>query len=224
MPCQPLPKDPPTPTGGLIDREPPVATERPVAKEGALAWGNTAPLALAAFAVTTFMLSMINAKFINAGVKPVVFGVALMFGGLAQFVAGILQFRIGKTFGGMLFTSFGAFWMAYWAIGQFYVKEIPAAQVGHALGLFLYAFGMLAFVMLVASLRTNAIVVVALAALVVTFFLLGAGEYGAHETLAQWGGYLGLAVAATGGIPGVRGGLRGLVRPRGPSRVAAGQA
>ena len=99
----------------------------------------------------------------------------------------------------MLFTSFGAFWMAYWAIAQFYVKAIPAAQVGHALGLFLYAFGMLAFVMLAASLRTNAIVVVALAALVVTFFLLGAGDYGAHETLIQWGGYLGLATAGLAG-------------------------
>ncbi len=128
------------------------------------------------------------------------FGVALMFGGLAQFVAGILQLRIGKTFGGMLFTSFGAFWMAYWAIVQFYAEAtIPAAQRGHAAGLFLYAFGMLAFVMLVASLRTNVIVVVALAALVVTFFLLGAGDYGAHETLSQWGGYIGLAVAALAG-------------------------
>jgi uncharacterized protein len=173
--------------------------EKPVAKEGALAWGNSAPLALAAFAVTTFMLSMVNAKFINAGVEPVVFGVALMFGGLAQFVAGILQFRIGNTFGGMLFTGFGAFWLAFWAIVQFYVKEIPVAQIGHAVGLFLYAFGMLALVMLIASLRTNAIVVTALAALVVTFFLLGAGNYGHDITLIHWGGYLGLLTAGLAG-------------------------
>ena len=168
-------------------------------KEGSIAWGNSAPLALAAFAVTTFMLSMINAKFINGGVEPVVVATAMMFGGLAQFVAGILQFRIGKTFGGMLFTGFGAFWLAFWAISQFYAKEIPAAQVGHAIGLFLYAFGMLAFVMLAASLRTNAIVVAALSILVVTFFLLGAGNYGAHETLLQWGGYTGLVTAALAG-------------------------
>jgi uncharacterized protein len=184
----------PTTTNGRVIEEP-----TPVVKEGALAWGNSAPLALAAFAVTTFMLSMINAKFINAGVEPVVFGVALMFGGLAQFVAGILQFRIGNTFGGMLFTGFGAFWLAFWAIVQFYLKEIPAAQVGHAVGLFLYAFGMLALVMLVASLRTNAIVVLALSVLVVTFFLLGAGNYGAHTELLKWGGYFGLFTAALAG-------------------------
>ncbi len=50
-------------------------------------WGNSAPLALAAFAVTTFMLSMINAEFISKGVEPAVFGVALMFGGLTQLLA-----------------------------------------------------------------------------------------------------------------------------------------
>src|ERR1039458_4378549 len=51
-----------------------------------LDWGNSAPLALLAFAVTTFMLSMVNANAISAGVQPVVFGVALMFGGLTQLI------------------------------------------------------------------------------------------------------------------------------------------
>jgi uncharacterized protein len=52
-----------------------------------LNWGNSAPLALAAFAVTTFMLSMTNANLISPAVKPVVFAVALMFGGLTQVIA-----------------------------------------------------------------------------------------------------------------------------------------
>jgi len=173
--------------------------ELPVAKEGALVWGNTAPLALAGFAVTTFMLSMVNAKFVNAGVEPVVFGVALMFGGIAQFIAGIIQFRIGNVFGGVLFSSFGAFWMSLFAIAQWFLKDVPAAQVGHALGLFLYAFGILAFVMLVASFRTNLVVVVALVVLTTAIFLLAAGDYGAHTTLTHWGGYLGLATAALAG-------------------------
>ena len=75
-------------------------------------WGNSAPLGLAGFAVTTFMLSMINAKLVNIGVEPVVFGVALMFGGIAQLIAGTIQFRLGSTFNGVLFTSFGAFWLS----------------------------------------------------------------------------------------------------------------
>jgi uncharacterized protein len=159
-------------------------------------WGNPAPLALAAFAVTTFMLSMINAGAVNKGVEPVVFAVALMFGGLTQLAAGFLGFRIGNTFAGVLFSAFGAFWLSLFAIAQFYLKEIPAAQVGHALGLYLYAFGLLVVYMFLASFRTNVAVCLALFVVVLAFFALAAGNYGAHETLIKWGGYLGLLAAA----------------------------
>jgi succinate-acetate transporter protein len=161
-----------------------------------LDWGNSAPLALLAFAVTTFMLSMINADAVAVTTTPIVFGVALMFGGLAQLIAGLIQLRTGNTFSGVLFAGFGAFWMSFFAIGQWFAKDIPALQLGHALGLFIYAFGLFVVVMLAASLRTNVIVVVALAVLVGTFFCLGAGNYGHHTTLIHWGGYLGLAAAA----------------------------
>lgn len=161
-----------------------------------LDWGNSAPLALLAFAVTTFMLSMINANAVAVGATPIVFGVALMFGGLVQLIAGIIQLRTGNTFSGVLFSGFGAFWMSFFAIGQWFLKDIPALQVGHALGLFIYAFGIFVVVMLAASLRTNVVVVAALAVLVGTFFCLGAGNYGAHTTLIHWGGYLGLVAAA----------------------------
>ena len=135
-----------------------------------LDWGNSAPLALFAFAVTTFMLSMVNAGAINKGVEPVVFGVALMFGGITQLIAGIIQLRVGNTFAGVLFSGFGAFWLSLFAIVQWFLKDVPAAQVGHAQGLFLYAFGIFIVVMLATSLRTNAVVVLALAILVAVFF------------------------------------------------------
>jgi succinate-acetate transporter protein len=167
---------------------------RPVSPK-ALNWGNSAPLALAAFGVTTFMLSMINANLISSTVKPVVFGVALMFGGLTQLLAGIIQLRTGNTFTGVLFTGFGGFWMSLFAVAQWFVKAVPAAQQGHALGLLLYAFGIFAAVMWFASFRTNVVVVMGLGVIVVTFFLLAIGNSGAHPTLIQWGGYLGLAGA-----------------------------
>ena len=167
-----------------------------------VAWGNSAPLALAGFATTTFMLSMINANLVNVGTLPVVFGVAFAFGGLAQLIAGVIQLRMGNTFGGMLFTGYGAFWLSLFAIANFFLKEVPAAQVGHALGLFLYAFGIFTVIMLAASLRTSIAVVTTLFLLGVTFFVLGAGNYTAAvptpaaSALIRTGGWIGLAVAA----------------------------
>ena len=161
-----------------------------------LDWGNSAPLALFAFAVTTFMLSMVNADAIATGVKPVVFGVALMFGGLTQLIAGIIQLRVGNTFAGVLFSGFGAFWLSLFANVQWFLKDVPPAHAGQALGLFLYGFGIFVVLMLAVSLRTNAVVVLALTILVFAFFFLGAGNYGANTTLLHWGGYTGLAAAA----------------------------
>src|SRR6516225_9640716 len=169
------------------------ATQPAVSASG---WGNSAPLGLAAFAVTTFMLSMINAKLMPAAITPVVFGVALMYGGIAQLIAGVIQFRTGNTFAGVLFSTFGAFWLSLFAIAQYFLKDVPPAQVGHALGLFLYAFGIFTVWIFLASFRTNVVVVAALADLAVTFFVLGAGNYGGSTGLVHAGGYLGLVVAA----------------------------
>ena len=109
---------------------------------------------------------------------PVVFGVALMFGGLAQLIAGIIQLRTGSTFSGVLFAGFGAFWLSFLGLGQWSLKAVPLTQSGHAVGLFVYAFGIFVVVMLAASFPMNVVVVLALAILVGVFFLLGAGNYG----------------------------------------------
>jgi len=176
--------------------QPAAQPEAKPAGQQAGAWGNSAPLGLAAFAVTTFMLSMINAELMKAPITPVVFGVALMFGGLAQLIAGIIQFRIGNAFTGVLFSTFGAFWLSLFAIAQFFLKDIPAAHAGHALGLFLYAFGIFTVWILIAAFRTNVMVVAALTGLAATLFVLGAGNYNGNGLTVEIGGYMGLVVAA----------------------------
>lgn len=169
---------------------------KPAAPAASGAWGNSAPLGLAAFAVTTFMLSMINAKLMPAEIEPVVFGVALMYGGIAQLIAGVIQFRTGNTFTGVLFSTFGAFWLSLFAVVQFFLKDIPPAQAGHALGLFLYGFGIFTVWIWIASFRTNAVVVTALAGLAATLFVLGVGNYYGSGLTIETGGYMGLGVAA----------------------------
>jgi succinate-acetate transporter protein len=154
------------------------------------------PLGLAAFALTTFVLSMYNADLVGAGGRPVVLGLALAYGGLAQLLAGMWEFRTGNTFGAVAFTSFGAFWLSFWALNQFFVKQIPAADVGHAVGLFLIAWGIFTTYMFVASLRVSVAVMLVFFALAITFFLLGIGESGAHTGLIKAGGWAGLVTAA----------------------------
>src|SRR2546423_2102797 len=84
------------------------------------------PLGLAGFAMTTFVLSMFNAKLVGSGGEPIVYGLALAYGGLAQVLAGMWEFRTGNTFGAVAFTSYGAFWLSFWAYVQFFADKVPA--------------------------------------------------------------------------------------------------
>jgi succinate-acetate transporter protein len=158
-------------------------------------WGNTMPLALVAFAVTTLMLSLINAGLFNAATLPVVLGVGFAVGGVTQLIAGLLQFRIGDTFHGVLFSTFGAFWVALYYYLEFYAKQVPAAQAGHALALMLIAFGILAALLLAASFRTSMVTVLGLSLLTATLFVLAIGKYSASATTVKAGGWLGIVLA-----------------------------
>jgi succinate-acetate transporter protein len=154
------------------------------------------PLGLGAFALTTFVLSMFNADLVSKGGEPVVLGLALAYGGLAQLLAGMWEFRTGNTFGAVAFTSFGAFWLSYWAFVQFFAKAIPAKDAGHAVGLYLIAWGIFTTYMFIASLRTTTVIAAVFFALAVTFFLLGIGNAGSHTNIVKAGGWAGLVTAA----------------------------
>jgi succinate-acetate transporter protein len=131
----------------------------------------------------------------GSGGEPVVFGLALAYGGLAQFMAGMWEFRTGNTFGAVAFTSYGAFWLSFWALEQFFAKDIAKPDVGHAVGLYLIAWGIFTAYMFIASLRTTAAVAVVFILLALTFLVLGYGEAGAHSGIVKLGGWLGLVTA-----------------------------
>jgi succinate-acetate transporter protein len=154
------------------------------------------PLGLAAFALTTFVLSMFNAGLVSAPGEPIVFGLALAYGGLAQLLAGMWEFRTGNTFGATAFVSYGAFWISFWAFVQFYAGRVPEANAGDAVGLYLIAWGIFTAYMFVASLRTTGAIALVFALLTVTFILLGIGDASGTEGISKIGGWLGLATAA----------------------------
>jgi succinate-acetate transporter protein len=154
------------------------------------------PLGLAAFAITTFLLSMVNAGFVDEGVRPIVFGMALFMGGLAQLLAGMWEYRTGNTFGATAFTAYGAFWLSFWAFVQFYADAIPQGEMGHAVGLYLLAWGGFTAYMTIASFRVSRAVNVVFLLLTPTFFLLGVGDYAGLGDVVKLGGVLGLVTAA----------------------------
>src|SRR5947209_8573063 len=92
----------------------------PTGGRSAVGWtpADPGPLGLAAFAATTFILSMINANLVSGPLTdvPVVLGMAFAYGGLAQLLAGMWEFRTGNTFGAVAFTSYGAFWISFFIL------------------------------------------------------------------------------------------------------------
>lgn len=171
-------------------------TEPASARSGVWTPADPAPLGLAGFALTTFVLSMFNAHLVSSAGEPVVLGLALAYGGVAQLLAGMWEFRTGNTFGAVAFSSYGAFWISFWALVTFFVPKIPASHAGAAVGLYLWAWGIFTTYMFVASLRTTGAVALVFALLAATFILLGIGNSGGHENIIKWGGYVGLATAA----------------------------
>ena len=157
---------------------------------------DPAPLGLAAFALTTFVLSMVNSGLVSDKAEPVVFGLALAYGGIAQLLAGMWEFKTGNTFGATAFSSYGAFWISFWALVMFFVKDIPAADAGHAVGLYLWAWGIFTTYMFFASLRTTGAVALVFLLLAITFILLAIGDMGGgHKSITHAGGYVGIATA-----------------------------
>ena len=162
------------------------------------------PLGLAGFATTTFVLSMINANLVGGGVATasgIVIGLALAYGGIAQFAAGLWEFRTGNTFGATAFCSYGAFWISFYILLHIGVASLPKTEIFSAVGLYLWAWGIFTAYMFIASLRTTGAVALVFLLLAITFIVLGignsslAGGTATTNGAIKLGGYFGIATA-----------------------------
>lgn len=158
---------------------------------------DPAPLGLAGFAMTTFILSFLNANIIKESAGGnVVLGLALFYGGTAQLLAGMWEFKRGNTFGATAFASFGAFWLSFWAIERFAVRGSDAHQT---IGLFLFSWFIFTGYMTVAALRTNLAVLAVFVLLTITFLFLAIGAWQntvpGPASMTKVGGYFGIATA-----------------------------
>lgn len=155
------------------------------------------PLGLAAFAGTTFVLSLFNAGWVgNPKLEAVVLPLALLYGGIAQVLAGMWEFKKNNTFGAVAFTSYGMFWVSFFFYVKYVAAGLPAADAHTATGIFLLMWTIFTAYMTLASVATNRVLTAVFALLLVTFALLTLGEFQQKLSIHHAGGVLGLVVAA----------------------------
>ncbi|PPQ35197.1 transcriptional regulator [Rhodopila globiformis] len=152
---------------------------------------NPAPLGLTGFALTTWMLSMVNAGWFGGAAVPMVLATAFAFGGTAQFAAGLMEMPRGNTFGFVAFCAYGAFWWAFALFVQFFHTGVPAQFVGW----WLAAWGVFSLMMWFGSMAANRVLQMVFLALWITFFLLAASDLFGMANLKMYGGYGGLITA-----------------------------
>jgi succinate-acetate transporter protein len=160
-------------------------------EQGIARFSNPAPLGLAGFALTTWLLSMINAGWFSADAMNMVLAVAMAYGGTAQMIAGVMELPRGNTFGATAFVSYGAFWWSFALFALFLHDKVPAAFVGW----YLCLWGIFTFYMLLGTLRAARALQLIFLALWITFFLLAGGEWSGMSSLHVAGGYMGLLTA-----------------------------
>ncbi len=152
---------------------------------------NPAALGLAGFALTTWLLSMINAGWFSGDALGMVLAVALAYGGTVQALAGLMEIPRGNTFGATAFLSYGAFWWSFALFVLFLHDKVPAAFVGW----YLFLWGVFTVYMWIATFRSPRVLQLVFLVLWITFFLLAAGEWTGLAWLHQAGGYGGLVTA-----------------------------
>ena len=154
---------------------------------------------LGSFGLTLFMLSVFNAGpyLIDSRLVGVVLPVALFYGGIAQFAAGMWEFRSNNTFGATAFTSYGAFWMSFAGYVFFIVTQIePTGKVNDATGLFLLAWFIFTFYMTIAAFRASRVLFILFVLLCITLILLIIGALRNISVVTNVGGWFGIVAAA----------------------------
>jgi len=183
---------------------PPRATTAMAGTTWGAAIADPGPLGLAAFAGTTFFLSVVNTNMLGASVQSIVLGLALFYGGLAQLLAGMWEFIKGNTFGAVAFVSFGAFWMSFWYLLNHLPEKAPPTDILHGVAVYLLVWTIFTAYMTVGAMRTTGAITAVFVLLTLTFLVLTIGWF--SESVADFeknsnvwihlGGWLGILTAA----------------------------
>jgi succinate-acetate transporter protein len=180
-----------------------------------LAIADPAPLGLGAFALTTFLLSIHNVQWDNAGTGLSWLGYAFAYGGFCQLLAGMWEFRNKNVFGATAFSTYGGFWigLGLWAV--LVAPHATATQAGHDLGWILLAFAIFNTYMLLLSTQVSMAVFGVFLTLELTEIVLFIGNFAGSSGTVKVGGVIGVITALVAwytSAAGVANGLGGKIR------------
>ncbi|MDI6916211.1 MAG: acetate uptake transporter [Thermoplasmatales archaeon] len=150
--------------------------------------GNAAPLGLMGFGMTTVLLNLHNAGFFALG--SMILAMGIFYGGLAQVIAGILEFRKGNTFATTAFCSYGLFWLSLVALILLPYRGLTTASEKTAMASYFFMWGLFTFVMFFGTLKTNRALQFVFMSLAILFFLLTGAQF--IPALTKIAGYEGI--------------------------------
>ncbi|EXJ23930.1 Gpr1/fun34/yaaH family protein [Alkalibacterium sp. AK22] len=151
---------------------------------------NPAPLGLMGFGMTTVLLNIHNAGFF--GLDAMILAMGIFFGGMAQVIAGIMEFKKDNTFGTTAFTSYGFFWMALVGLNILPMLGLGEAPNALSMAAFLFMWGLFTLFMFVGTLRINRALQVVFGSLTILFFLLAVGNYTGSALILMIAGFEGI--------------------------------
>jgi len=149
---------------------------------------NAGPLGLLGFGLTTVLLNIHNVGAFELNIMIAAMGFAV--GGLAQIIAGTIEFRNGNTFGGTAFTAYGLFW---WSLVLIWWNPLALEAVNHvALGCYLLAWGVFTAFMFIGALKHNNITKIVFGSLTLLFVMLAIGDFAQSSVIGTIAGAIGI--------------------------------
>lgn len=151
---------------------------------------NPAPLGLLGFGMTTVLLNIHNAGFFP--INSMILAMGIFYGGIAQVIAGIMEWKKNNTFGTTAFTSYGLFWLTL--VGLFVMPELGWTVGTSALakGAYLFMWGLFTFGLFLGTLRISKALQVVFASLTILFLLLALGDFTGNGSITVIAGYVGI--------------------------------
>jgi uncharacterized protein len=153
--------------------------------------GNPAPLGLLGFGMTTVLLNLHNAGFYE--LNAMILAMGICYGGIAQIIAGMMEWRKGNTFATTAFVSYGLFWLSLVTMIVLTKLGWGAASNDIAIAAYLAMWGLFTLVMFIGALRLNRALQIVFATLAILFFLLAFGDFtNASPGFKHFTGYEGI--------------------------------